>query len=928
MVKDFTKEDIPVLGRLVSISDDNTVANAEQIWDAKQETNQSEINQSVENRLLTIENTSGLTPEYKNILDYLLLSTNLAEYNTGDWNAEPELFYYPVTFKNHAVFDHGQVEVGKGNLTVNDPDGQWYSLVVDGNFPNTDNKAIISYGRNSISGSLDIEGDEGSQALYVSRGNARFNNDLHTDGNLTVAGDIKSVTGDSFFNGDINAQSDLNVEGTVNINSLDSILLSDSDGLTLNQIIDGVNEVEVWELNVDLTTNIVDFGQHTKQECQDIIKSGKTINVLIYANDLPVPIYNLYSIIQFGGIYFVQCCVNPFDSNSVAVTYIAAGMIGENGLIGQCEVKSVQTLTSKNLLRSITIYDPLYKSEWESGCGIGLRYDSSVFTTIANPKTLTLKEEYVNLPTQKQDTLISGENIKTINGESLLGSGNISITGGEGTGNVVDNNYVHTDNNYTTAEKEKLANIPADAEANIQSNWNETDTSSDAYILNKPTALSAFTNDMQFVTMGDISTAGAITATDIRNWNNKADASTSLSGYGIKFDHNYFEDDETDGLTFTAQYITDHPVKMTQAQGASEWSTAGDNKVPTVGAVYNKFLANDDSTVVKTTGNQTISGTKTFSAAPIVSGIKASGDNQSGIKLFTTNGSISALKTINGNSLFGTGNISTTYSNFTSPTNNAAGVAGLVPAPAAGTQNYILGATGWVNPSLLVEDDVTVIITPTDANIRMIMTLAANMTETLYNAAYSLNTSGFTFTINGQQYSYNEISQMKRSKFKFEFSSDFAYNTSTQNGFTITSHKFIPYDHSDMLVIYAIRDDDEAFVFGFASSTFMFGALGPDLQYNKLKIKYNASDNNNRLFSVLSQFYQVFGMKSDIIDLVSHKLIYDATPVTADLQYAGDNIAFYGLIGSTDMSDDGTGLSFSARPEYGLVEYRNGVLVV
>lgn len=676
MVKDFTKEDIPVLGRLVSISDDNTVANAEQIWDAKQETNQSEINQAVENRLLTIENTSGLTPEYKNILDYLLLSTNLAEYNTGDWNAEPELFYYPVTFKNPATFDHGQVTIEKGNLTVDDPDGQWYGLVVDGHFPNTDNKAIISYGRNTISGSLDIEGDEGSQALYVA--------------------------GDSFFNGDINAQSDLNVEGTVNINSLDSIL-SDSDGLTLNQIIDGVNEVEVWELNVDLTTNIVDFGQHTKQECQDIIKSGKTINVLLYANDLPVPFYNFKSIIQFGGIYFVQCCVNPFDSNSVTVTYIAAGMIGENGLIGQCEVKSVQTLTSKNLLRSIDIYDPLYKSEWESGCGIGLRYDSSVFTTIANPKTLTLKEEYINLPTQKQDVLVSGENIKTINGESLLGYGNISITGGGGTGNVVDNNYVHTDNNYTTAEKTKLANIPADAEANIQSDWNETNTSSDAYILNKPTALSSFTNDMQFVTMSDISTAGAITATDIQTWNNKADAATSLSGYGIKFDHNYFEDDETDGLTFTAQYITDHPVKMTQAQGTSEWSTAGDNKVPTVGAVYNKFLANDDSTVVKTTGNQTISGTKTFGVAPIVSGIKASGSNQSGIKLFTTNGSISTLKTINGNSLFGTGDITTTYSNFSSPTNNAAGVAGLVPAPAAGTQDYILSTTGWKNMQTIVD---------------------------------------------------------------------------------------------------------------------------------------------------------------------------------------------------------------------------------
>ena len=34
MVKDFTKEDIPILGRLVSISEDNVVASAEQVWDA------------------------------------------------------------------------------------------------------------------------------------------------------------------------------------------------------------------------------------------------------------------------------------------------------------------------------------------------------------------------------------------------------------------------------------------------------------------------------------------------------------------------------------------------------------------------------------------------------------------------------------------------------------------------------------------------------------------------------------------------------------------------------------------------------------------------------------------------------------------------------------------------------------------------------
>ena len=51
-----------------------------------------------------------------------------------------------------------------------------------------------------------------------------------------------------------------------------------------------------------------------------------------------------------------------------------------------------------------------------------------------------------------QPTLVSGTNIKTINNESILGSGNITISGG-----------------------------------GVQSNWNETDTTSLAYIQNKPT---------------------------------------------------------------------------------------------------------------------------------------------------------------------------------------------------------------------------------------------------------------------------------------------------------------------------------------------------------------------------------------------------------------------------------------------------------
>lgn len=63
---------------------------------------------------------------------------------------------------------------------------------------------------------------------------------------------------------------------------------------------------------------------------------------------------------------------------------------------------------------------------------------------------------------------------------------------------VTDANYVHTDNNFTTTLKNKLNGIAAGAEANVQSDWSVTNTSSDAFIKNKPTKVSDFTNDSGF----------------------------------------------------------------------------------------------------------------------------------------------------------------------------------------------------------------------------------------------------------------------------------------------------------------------------------------------------------------------------------------------------------------------------------------------
>ena len=59
-------------------------------------------------------------------------------------------------------------------------------------------------------------------------------------------------------------------------------------------------------------------------------------------------------------------------------------------------------------------------------------------------------------------------------------------------------------------DKEKLDGISAGAEANVQSDWNQTETTADDYIKNKPTIpvvptnVSAFTNDAGYITAADL----------------------------------------------------------------------------------------------------------------------------------------------------------------------------------------------------------------------------------------------------------------------------------------------------------------------------------------------------------------------------------------------------------------------------------------
>lgn len=63
----------------------------------------------------------------------------------------------------------------------------------------------------------------------------------------------------------------------------------------------------------------------------------------------------------------------------------------------------------------------------------------------------------------------------------------------------------------TTAQANKLEGIESGAEVNVQANWNETDTTSDAYILNKPT----IPNMTNYYTKDEVDTSQGVQNTEI-----------------------------------------------------------------------------------------------------------------------------------------------------------------------------------------------------------------------------------------------------------------------------------------------------------------------------------------------------------------------------------------------------------------------------
>lgn len=115
---------------------------------------------------------------------------------------------------------------------------------------------------------------------------------------------------------------------------------------------------------------------------------------------------------------------------------------------------------------------------------------------------------------------------------TILKSASIGVTvQGYNANTVVDVAYVHTDNNYTTAEKSKLAGIADGAEVNVNADWNAV--SGDAQILNKPTlGTAAATASTDYATAAQGALAdSAVQPAAIANMLETADIGVTVQGY-------------------------------------------------------------------------------------------------------------------------------------------------------------------------------------------------------------------------------------------------------------------------------------------------------------------------------------------------------------------------------------------------------------
>jgi hypothetical protein len=181
-----------------------------------------------------------------------------------------------------------------------------------------------------------------------------------------------------------------------------------------------------------------------------------------------------YTLTNVGSSDFV--CMWVYASNDITVPlYVIPTHAGlAHNTVAIARTEGIPSLAGLNISPEMKLlYKFIYKGDGQFQEMVDYRMSSSLpaggtpatsassvtFSPTGSISASDVQAALTELDTEKQATLISASNIKTINSNSLLGSGDIVITGS--------------------------------GEMNVQADWNQADNAQDDYIKNKPASLPA-----------------------------------------------------------------------------------------------------------------------------------------------------------------------------------------------------------------------------------------------------------------------------------------------------------------------------------------------------------------------------------------------------------------------------------------------------
>ena len=250
---------------------------------------------------------------------------------------------------------------------------------------------------------------------------------------------------------DLRAVSAQDVKSEVSLDPT-SIIIKTTSGTNNSTI--GVSGTEI-----DLTTTMLKYNQ----------------NEVATKNEIPTRTSDLIndSFVTTGSTQFVTASKifkTAVDATIGATIYPSSGSFyAEKD--GTSTSFAPQKISLSKSLSATPFNFQIHSSQGEGHSGV-YTFDNSVTGTV------TTKEYVDSTVGNKQDTLVSGTNIKTINGQPILGQGNISIggSGTAGTGIDITNNVISVDTDVVVT-KDANNNVDGILQvAHLESeDWDEDD---------------------------------------------------------------------------------------------------------------------------------------------------------------------------------------------------------------------------------------------------------------------------------------------------------------------------------------------------------------------------------------------------------------------------------------------------------------------